>query len=89
MSVSVRTVIEPSAPGVGGMVVLHVRSVGAMGMLPAGSTVGRWKCLRMGQVTEVEGVLVCAPALTTYHQIFVSAASFNCVAKLETSHALR
>ena len=45
MSVLERTVIGPSAPGVGGMVVLRAWLV---------LSKGRQKCLRMGHETEVE-----------------------------------
>ena len=53
MSLLVRMVIEASAAGVGGMVVLRAQLVGVR-MLPLGSAVGRQKCFRIGQVTEVD-----------------------------------
>ena len=49
-----RTVIGALAPGVGGMVILRAR-VGAIEVvLPSVSRVGSRKCLRMGQVTDVD-----------------------------------
>ena len=45
-------VMGTSAPGVGGIVVLHCQGGG--GMMPSGSVVGRRKCLQMGHVTDVE-----------------------------------
>ena len=54
MSDPERTVMGVLAPGVGGMVVLHSWVGAVVGVLPSMSVVGRQKCLRIGQVTEVE-----------------------------------
>ena len=54
MSSPMRRVIGVSAPGVGGMVMLHSQVMGTVGILPAGSAVCRQKCFLIGQVTEVE-----------------------------------
>lgn len=51
ISALVRTFMGVSLAGVGGIVVLQVRSVG---ILPTGSAVGRRKCFRIGHVTKVD-----------------------------------
>lgn len=58
MSSLVKTFMGVSVPSVGEIVVLHWWVVG-VGMIPAGSAVGRQKCFCMGQVTDVN---VCPSA---------------------------
>ena len=54
MSNPERTVIGALAPGVGGMVVLRARVGVVVVVLPSVSAEGSWKCLRMGQVTDID-----------------------------------